>query len=145
MHKTEDDEGCEKTEAKLILGHGLHEGLYKGKRLIIARFNVGEPVGTSYQGAVQKEVLVLFMQGYNEQDGLKEYLEDLLERERSEPLKNKFRVYRWNVCQRYWYMESLQKARPLKSVVLPTPLKDDILTDVDQFLAKNTKDWYNKN
>jgi chaperone BCS1 len=144
MEKTEDEEGCEKTQAKLVLGHGLHEGMYKGKRLIIARFTIGNPVGTLYEGAVQKDVLVLFMEGYNQQDGLKEYLEDLLERERSEPPKNKFRVYRWNVCQGYWYMESLQKARKLKSVVLPSTLKDDIITDVERFLAKDTKDWYNK-
>jgi chaperone BCS1 len=144
MEKTEDEEGCEKTQAKLVLGHGLHEGMYKGKRLIIARFDIGQPVGTLYEGAIQKEVLVLFMEGYNQQDGLKEYLEDLLERERSEPPKNKFRVYRWNVCQGYWYMESLQKARNMKSVVLPSLLKNDIITDVEQFLAKDTKDWYNK-
>jgi hypothetical protein len=144
MEKTEDEEGCEKTQAKLVLGHGLHEGMYKGKRLIIARFSIGAPVGTLYEGAIQKDVLVLFMEGYNQQDGLKEYLEDLLERERSEPPKNKFRVYRWNVCQGYWYMESLQKARKLKSVVLPSTLKDDIITDVERFLAKDTKDWYNK-
>lgn len=144
VHKTEDDEGCEITKAKLVLGHGLHEGLYKGKRLLIARFIVGDPVGTLYQGAVQKEVLVLFMEGYNQQDGLREYLDDLLERDRSEPPKNKFRVYRWNVCQGYWYMESLQKARNLKSVVLPSHLKDELLTDLEQFLDKNTKQWYNK-
>merc|ERR1712038_2059400 len=66
------------------------------------------------------------------------------ERERSEPPKNKFRVYRWNVCQGYWYMESLQKARKLKSVVLPSSLNDDIINDVEQFLDKSTKDWYNK-
>jgi len=144
VFKSEDEEGCEKTQAKLVLGHGLHEGTYKGKRLIIARFNIGEPVGTSYQGAVQKELLVLFMEGYNSQDSLREYLDDLLERERNKPPKNKFRVYRWNVCQGYWYMESLQKARKLESVVLPNSLKDDIITDVEQFLAKDTKDWYNK-
>jgi len=144
IEKTEDEEGCEKTQPKLVLGHGLHEGMYKGKRLIICRFTVGEPVGSMYQGAVQKEVLVLFMEGYNQQAGLREYLEDLLERERSEPPKNKFRVYRWNVCQGYWYMESLQKARKMDSVVLPSSLRDDIITDVEQFLDKSTKDWYNK-
>jgi len=144
IEKTEDAEGCEKEKAKLCLGHGLHEGLYNGKRLIISRFDVGDPVGTAYQGAVQKEMLVVFLEGYNNPEGLKEWLEDLLERERSEPPKNKFRVYRWNVCQGYWYMESLQKARKLQSVVLPSNLKDDIITDVEQFLDKSTKDWYNK-
>jgi len=143
MHKTEDEEGCEKSQAKLLLGHGLHEGMYKGKRLIIARFTVGDPVGTLYE-AMQRDVIVLFMEGYNEQDGLREYLDDLLERERNAPPKNKFRVYRWNVCQGYWYMESLQKARKVKSVVLPSGLKDDIITDVERFLANDTKDWYNK-
>merc|ERR1712038_2136897 len=40
--------------------------------------------------------------------------------------------------------ESLQKARKLQSVVLPSNLKDDIITDVEQFWDKSTKDWYNK-
>lgn len=144
IEKIEDEEGCEKESALLQLGHGLHEGLYKGKRLIVARFNVGEPVGTLYQGAVQKEMLVVFLEGYNNPEGLKAWLEDLLERERSEPPKNKFRVYRWNVCQGYWYMESLQKARKIQSVVLPSSLKDNIITDFEQFLDKSTKDWYSK-
>jgi len=140
---TEDEEGNERTIAKLSLGHGLHQGMYKGKRLIICRFNVGDPVGTAYTAA-QKEVLVLFMEGYNQQDGLREYLDDLLERERSEPPKNKFRVYRYNICQGYWQRESLQKARKLESVVLPSSLKDEIVTDVEQFLDRSTKDWYGK-
>lgn len=41
-------------------------------------------------------------------------------------------------------MESLQKARKLESVVLPSKLNDDIINDVEQFLDKSTKDWYSK-
>lgn len=41
-------------------------------------------------------------------------------------------------------MESLQTARKVESVVLPSVLKDDIVSDMEQFLAKKTKEWYNK-
>lgn len=142
LNKSEGDDGCEKSSTDLQLGHGLHEGMYKGQRLIIARFNVGEPCGTLYSVA-QKEVLVVFLEGYNNQEGLKEYLDDLLERERSEPPKNKFRVYRYSVCDGYWYMESLQRARKLSSVVLPSVLKDNIVGDLEQFLEPSTREWYN--
>jgi len=143
VYKTKNEEGLEKMKTKLVLGHGLHEGTYKGKRLIICRLNIGEPVGTA-RGADQKEVLVVFLEGYNQQDSLREYLDEILEKEHCEPPPDMFRVYRWNMCQGYWIMESLQTSRKLESVVLPSSLKDDILTDFEQFLDKKTMDWYSK-
>jgi len=104
---------------------------------------MGEPVGSEY-GAVQKEVLVLFLEGFNQQDALREYLDEILDKEHCEPPEDQFRVYRWSVRGGYWYQESLQKARKLDSVVLPSSLKKDILTDVEQFLDKSTMDWYSK-
>merc|ERR1719463_367932 len=84
------------------------------------------------------------MEGYNQQAALREYLDELLDRERSEPPKDMFQVYRWHVCRGYWYPESLQTARSLDSVVLPTPLKKDIIQDLEQFLHEDTRDWYNR-
>merc|ERR1712156_36673 len=40
--------------------------------------------------------------------------------------------------------ESLQNARALDSVVLPSELKRDIIQDFEQFLHENTRNWYNK-
>jgi len=143
VYKTQDEEGIERKKSKLVLGHGLHEGSYKGKRLLICRLNIGDPVGTSYDVA-QRELMVLFMEGFNQQAGLREYLDDLLERERTDPPEDKFSVYRWNICQQYWYCESMQNARTLDSVVLPSALKKDIVTDLEQFLDEGTRDWYNR-
>jgi len=143
MYKTTNEEGCEIKKSKLSLGHGLHEGTYKGKRLIVCRLNVGEPVGTS-RDAVQQELLVLFLEGYNQEELLREYLDELLEKERSDPPADMFQVFRWNVGCGYWYRESLQNARTLDSVVLPSPLKKDIIADLEQFLGDETRNWYNK-
>lgn len=142
-YKKADEEGVERKKTKLVLGHGLHEGSYKGRRLIICRFKVGEPVGTG-RGVAQKDLLVVFMEGCNAQDALREFLDDLLERNRSDPPEDKFRVYRWNICGNYWYIESLQNARTLESVILPSSLKQDIISDLEQFLHENTRDWYGK-
>jgi chaperone BCS1 len=143
VYKTQNEDGFEVKKSELILGHGLHEGSYKGRRLIIARFNIGEPV-SSPCGPIVRELIVLFMEGYNQQAALREYLDELLERERMEPPRDKFQVYRWKVCRAYWYMESLQTARTIESVVLPSPLKKDILQDLEQFLHEDTRDWYNR-
>jgi len=143
MAKEEMEDGEEKSIAKLQLGHGIHEGSWQGKRLLIARFTVGDPVGLMYN-VDQQDRIVVFLEGYNQQDALQEYLQELLDRERSEPPKNKFRVYRWNVCNHYWFLESLQKARALDSVVLPKKLHGDITSDLEQFLDQSTKEWYNK-
>lgn len=142
-YKQEDEEGIERKKSRLVLGHGLHEGSYKGKRLIICRFKVGDPVGTG-RGVAQKDLLVLFMEGANQQDVIREFLDELLEKNRRDPPEDKFQVYRWNICGSYWYVESLQNARTLDSVVLPKSLKNDIISDFEQFLGDKTRDWYYK-
>merc|ERR1719326_2517328 len=78
------------------------------------------------------------------QEALRGYLDDLLAKERSDPPEDKFPVYRWDVCRSYWYEESLQNARAVDSVVLPSALKRDIISDFEQFLHEDTRNWYNR-
>jgi len=143
LEKERVDDGTVELTAKLVLGHGVHEGSWNDKRLLIARFVVGDPVGTG-STVIQKDMIVVFLEGRNDPDALQEWLQGLLDQERAEPLPDTFRVYRWNTCQSYWYEESVESSRAIDSVVLPTKLKKEIISDLEQFLDEETRAWYNR-
>jgi len=53
-----------------------------------------------------------------------------------------FTIWRWNVNYNRWMRGQVTKARPIESVVLPKATQDTLISDIDDFLSSDTRDFY---
>lgn len=102
---------------------------------------IGKPVGSGC-GVEVLQNLVLFSDGSVE--SLARFLSRLIELS-EQPEEGRFICYSWHVEHSYWREETKIRSRPLASVVLPSSLKNRLVTDLEKFLAPRTKDFYNRN
>lgn len=144
----EDEMADKKTEEKkfsttLVLSTGIHEGTFKGRRVVLLVQDEGGSKGT-YRTVDVRKSLVVFVDGRGQDDFLQEFCEYFLKKLRQPPKKQHFQIYRWSHCQGYWKRSSYEKARLMKSVILPEGLSESIEADMERFLSKRTKNWYSK-
>jgi len=58
--------------------------------------------------------------------------------------KGTVNVFEWNTVNTFWQMTTSIAARPVDTVVLQRATKEKLLTDVKEFLAADTRQWYRK-
>jgi chaperone BCS1 len=85
--------------------------------------------------------LILLVEGKENQSALTHLCETLLAADETAQ-KNEFTIFRWNVQHNYWQKKGRKMARSIDSVVLPQDTKQKILTDMDEFLTRETYAWY---
>jgi len=123
------------------LGLGLHTLEFEKRPMQILYFNMGEPLGLSYETAIMQKLL-LVCEGKGEIAYLQRFVEELVKMSRKDEPENTFPIYRWDHCRQYWRRERRVTARSLESVVLPKADKELLLDDWDNFLSKETCIWY---
>eukprot|EP01039_Chlorochromonas_danica_P007371 gene7371-8154_t len=126
----------------LQMGHGQCSfRSFDGEVFHAVYQQIGKPVGSDC-GVQVLQNLILFSDGSVE--SLARFLSRLIElSEQSE--EGRFICYSWHVEHSYWREETKIRSRPLASVVLPSSLKNRLVTDLEKFLAPRTKDFYNRN
>eukprot|EP00961_Rhodomonas_salina_P187465 2530706-Rhodomonas_salina.1 len=100
----------------------------------------GPIVGTNCGPAVW-QTLVVLCKGKQNKKALSSFAEQLL-KEDEEAKTNEFHIFRWNLEHSYWDLTGCKIARSLDSVVLPGETKDKVVTDLDEFLTRETYKWY---
>ena len=122
-------------------GLGLHRLDYGGKTLRVLHQAVGQPVGSNCGAELYKSVVVLAKREDGGLAFIRDVLDELIEKsEASDP--RTFSIYRWHLKHHYWRHDSKAPVRPLESVVLPAATKKKIVDDVVDFLADDTKQFY---
>lgn len=127
----------------LTLCCGIHEGTFNGRRVVLLVQNEGNAKGCLYETKV-KSSLVLFVKGKRQENFLQEMCEAFLKKLDQKPKEQHFKIYRWSHCRGYWQQTSYEKARLMKSVILPEGMRESIEADMERFLSNKTKNWYNK-
>ena len=113
------------------------------KRLCALHQTIGEPVGTSYSGAVQFKSLILFDLDGGDKGYLASFCEYLIDcRDATEV--GKYSIFSWNTCNNRWSPSKECKARPIESVILSRETKSRLLDDIELFLHTDTETFYEK-
>merc|ERR1719204_983137 len=105
---------------------------------------IGEPQGGGYGPPRAPKDLVLFTPGLNNLAPIQALAVHLLKLSSEAPRKQSFHLYRWQHGCGYWKRISSEKARPMKSVILPTGLRESVELDMKRFLSKTTRQWYDR-
>jgi len=74
-----------------------------------------------------------------------EYLRALCEslvRETDRVNPSKFTIWRWHARHQYWHRSDSVTARSIESVVMPRAVREHLLEDLDEFLQRDTKEFY---
>eukprot|EP01103_Thecamoeba_quadrilineata_P007811 TRINITY_DN17632_c0_g1_i1.p1 TRINITY_DN17632_c0_g1~~TRINITY_DN17632_c0_g1_i1.p1 ORF type:complete len:460 (-),score=97.13 TRINITY_DN17632_c0_g1_i1:31-1380(-) len=101
---------------------------------------VGRPTAQTYSGPRQYHSMILFAQT---PEKLVTFIEDANDwASKADP--DSFHLYTWSFKygMSYWELVATKKARPVDSVVLPTKLKELIMSDIEEFLSPETVNWY---
>lgn len=99
------------------------------------------PIVGGRSGAETWENLVVFVEGSENGDKLKAFLEAVVNSE-AEASSSEHTVYRWQVDCEYWKHAATKTSRSMESVVLPLRQKQAIVDDLDSFLSKETFRFY---
>jgi chaperone BCS1 len=103
--------------------------------------HVGKPVGTGC-GVELMSNLIIFTS--SDLSSLGHFLSQLV-RLSERPEEGKFLCFTWNIQNLYWREDVRVNNRPIESVVLPSILKNKLVTDIEKFLCSKTKDFYLRN
>lgn len=131
-----DDDAVGRTAQK-SLGLGVFSFEHEGKRFAALHQTLGEPVGSDC-GATILRSLVLCADDIEHITALADEL--LAKADKTDG--RKFTVYRWHCDYQYWRREETAPARLLDSVVLPRKTKDNLVSDLDDFVSAGTRKWY---
>ena len=55
---------------------------------------------------------------------------------------SKFTIWRWHARHQYWHRSDSVTARSIESVVMPRAVSEHLLEDLDEFLQRDTKEFY---
>ena len=94
-------------------------------------------------GAETWENLVVFVEGADNRDALKAFLEYIANRG-EEDTPDTYNIYRWHVEHEYWKHAGQKTSRHIDSVVLPAETKDKVIGDLNSFLSKESFHFYSK-
>jgi len=101
--------------------------------------SVGDPVGTNCCAELYKVLYVITDD--DRLDTLKDFLDFLINQsEKTRP--GVIDVRTWDIRRQYWRSRSTIRARALDSVILPSKTKMQIVSDIERFLSKKTKEFY---
>mmetsp|Transcript_23477 Transcript_23477/g.55994 ORF Transcript_23477/g.55994 Transcript_23477/m.55994 type:complete len:495 (-) Transcript_23477:139-1623(-) len=129
-----------RTSFGLGVAHFEHSVSGKAYKIHAVHQRRGPVVGTNC-GAVMYQNLILLVEGKENKFALTDLCESLLKNDETADL-NEFTIFRWHVQNNFWQRKGRKVARTVDSVVLPAETKDKIITDLDQFLTRDTYKWY---
>jgi len=55
---------------------------------------------------------------------------------------DRINVYQYNAEYHYWHVTSTKAPRSMDSIILPVDVKELLMKDIDEFIAKDTYNWY---
>lgn len=127
----------------LTLGVGSFKFQYKGNFYLFNRTTYGEPLTcNSYDkdAVIYEEVNIIC-----ENDNAAEDLVELTSAAMKEQKRDGFiQTYVWDAKRCYWDSETNIPERNFASVILDNKLKKNILDDINNFVCKESKEWYLK-
>jgi len=143
----EDTEAGDKKEKPLTtpgLPIGVFETVFDGNRIVLLNQEVGEPQSRMYSAPEAQTRMVVFTEGLRNLAPIRALADHLLKMVAEAPKKQNFHLYRWQHGCGYWKRVSSEKARPMKSVILPVGFRESVELDMKRFLSKDTRAWYDK-
>jgi chaperone BCS1 len=139
------------TVVGLSLGIGEFKFMYHGEEIIAIHTEVGLPVSSFHGDPVTRRDLTITVASESALkskgrglETLQRFVADVYLGSISKAKKGTFKIYRWNAECEYWSVEKTVTARPLESVIMDPTSKKKLLTDMDDFLGKEAKDFYLK-
>merc|ERR1719384_352525 len=123
---------------------GIHETVFEGNRIVLLNQEVGEPQSRMYSAPEAQQNLILFSEGRRNLAPIRALADYLLKSMAEAPKKQNFHLYRWQHNCNYWKQVSSEKARPMKSVILPVGFRESVELDMKRFLSKDTRTWYDR-
>jgi hypothetical protein len=132
-----------KTASELIgitLGTGFFAFVHKGEVLYAIHQEIANPVGTQFEAKIHMS-LILLAPGRNQEEKLRELCAEAYSATLKET-NGTFLVFRFLPQSEFWKRESEVSTRPIESVILDPKQKEGLLKDLDQFLAKGSRDFY---
>eukprot|EP01033_Poteriospumella_lacustris_P018267 gene18268-13127_t len=143
--KGSDEDNEEKNiHGRVVLKLGTGEYSFRtfdGKEFYALHHYLGKPVGTDCGVQMMKRLLIFTDGSWGE---LGAFLNTAVEKMETTD-DDKFICYTWKIRYNYWDEETKVNKRPMTSVVLPSALKNRLVTDVTKFLQPKTKDFYLRN
>eukprot|EP01114_Cavostelium_apophysatum_P001510 TRINITY_DN11314_c0_g1_i2.p1 TRINITY_DN11314_c0_g1~~TRINITY_DN11314_c0_g1_i2.p1 ORF type:complete len:327 (+),score=45.79 TRINITY_DN11314_c0_g1_i2:1-981(+) len=134
-------------ETLLLLGPGLHKIEFEGRDIYILYHLYGEPVFNNEDSVIDRQAnFVLYLEGGANNPENAKFLQHFVDsahkwKHRSE---GTFDVYLFDAEHEYWELHTKKRARELSTVILPKRLKDQVVTDMEDFLSSDSKKWYFK-
>ena len=138
------DEESVQRGVSIKLGLGLHEIAHDGHQLFVLNQTLGEPVGSDCGASIFKSMVLLTPEaGSSGIEHLRALCEELVqEADRVNP--KKFTIWRWHTRHQYWHRSDSVTARSIESVVMPKAVREHLLGDLDEFLLRDTKQFYSE-
>jgi len=134
-----DDEDDDPTRcATKDLGLGIFTFEHEGASIHALHQTLGEVVGTDCGATLLRNLVLISPDGI---DILIRYCDQLIAKADASS-DSRFSIFRWHAQYQYWRKAEVVTARSVDSVVLPKELKSKIVDDLDDFLGKQTKQWY---
>lgn len=136
---------------RLLLGMGIHETEFRGAKVFLEiRFMKDGPKSfmTRNDSIEHNKTMAIFVEGIGRGDFIQDFLEEMIKRipvevkKKDPPVKNEFKIYRWNHSYGDWSVHQRQKGRDMKSVILPQGEIERIEKDMTEFLSAETAAWY---
>jgi chaperone BCS1 len=138
---SDDDETIPKGSRTLLkLGLGLHQIEFESHIIKILFSLVGSVVGTG-NGAEIKDLVVLIIEEPGKQHILQQFCDVVINtfEKTSHDIIN---VYQYHLEYRYWRATSNKTPRSMDSIIIPQDVKTGLIKDIDEFLSKDTFNWY---
>lgn len=135
-----DDDDCGETNrsSAKILGLGVFPFEWAGKSLYAVHQTLGQVVGGDCGASLLKNLVLCSAGDIGE---IKAFCDHLIA-QADKPVAAKFTIYRFQVQHQYWHRTDSVLARHVDSVVLPSEAKQTLLSDLDDFTSRETKQWY---
>jgi hypothetical protein len=154
-------ESCiEEDEDGLLISVGLGLGLHRFVGFssssssdevfpfLAIKQEIGDPVGTGCGAEILSNLVLCApnadgQHGSDSEQALRRLCSRVWKESQAESAGS-FKIFRFNPKHEYWYRESTVRARPLDSVVIPGETKEKLLGDLEEFLDKDTRAFYER-
>lgn len=104
--------------------------------------SIGDALATNCGVTVPKN-LILFTKGQDNAKKICQFLKELTALHETPPGMY-YTCFKWQSRHEYWRRSGVSRARNLDSVILPSATIDKITKDIDRFLDKKTKNFYDQ-
>ena len=145
----DDDDIFSIKEISFILGYGKFKFEFEGNTLYFCKHLIGDPVSSVQFGketAIHEDIYILFDESKEASaETKKQVIMNLLKLALQDIKCNGFiKSFTWHANGEFFKEETLIPSRDFSTVILDSNLKDSLISDVEEFLSDDTKQWYKK-